>query len=540
MDGRTGIPLVLLAGAMVVLGLAWGSASQKETFIGNAETEDPAVAGDITIITGFLVGLGVAIGCMAIGPATVSRRASGAIIAGLCSWGMVFLLQSAWPNYVVLPELGQASISQNNLLLESAGAATVMLPVLCLGGLLLIGIGWGLQMAGLVGAQRKSMSGSRRGQLVLAAMGVPLLVVAASGYLRTMLEIPPGDPGQGLMAFIHPIAAAACLAIATTLVVRSIQLARSRVDPDATWPVMESWRAMDRVDLAGMSTLLLVAAMSSFLPSDDPTNVTRAGLTLLFTLRTHGQMILLLGVFFVPMWIVHQRIGANLALARGAVEPDDTGAMTLAWVTMGVSIAGAILGAVVSLVTDRSLLPWVLAFLPASIIIGLIGSPIPSVIGRIFTAWTLWGMGNSIRAVYQANTFPDLDYAVHPGMLALWRFGAVSLGVWAGYDLFAHIGRSEKSWVRVSMALLASIGPGFVVLMLFPLSVWAESALPVNRVALGSLLRNQLGDVQVMMHVLSVAFILAASMAGARLCRPDWFSKDGMPTPILEKSSTPG
>ncbi len=538
MDGRIGIPVILVGAALIVLGLSLGSTAQKETFIGNEVVDDPAVGGDITILTAILVGLGVAAIVLALGNAGRGQRIGGAAMAGLCAWWLVFLVQAGWPSYTVVPEVGVAAISHNNLLVETLGAPSVLLPVLAMGAAALMGFAWGIARAQLWAPAPISMTRLRQTHLVLAAAALPTYAVVAAGFIRVMLDVPADDPRQGLLTVLHPLVAAACMLLATTTVVRVHQLARSRVDPDTTWPVMESWRALDRIDLAGFGLLVVLALFASLLPGDQPNDVTRAGSTLLFTLRSHGQSIIFLAGLLVPSYLVNRRIGDGLALAREEVHASDAHALAAAWVVLGVSMAGALLGAIIGLAVDSSLLPWVLAFAPAAAVAGILGSTLPSGLLRLMLAWAMWSMGNSFNAFYDANSFPDIDFYTHPGVLALWRMGAVSIGAWALYDMVARMGSTEKAWVRIPIALGASLGPAFVALMMLPLDVWAEARIPTDRVAVGSLLRHQLTGVQVTMHVLSAIFLLGTCLGVARLARPEWFHGNHRVAPA--EVATPG
>ncbi len=526
MRGRLGIPLTLLAGALIVLGIGWGAGTQKETFLGNQLDDDPALGSELVIVTGFLAGIGIGLLIGVMGNESGIRRITGGIVGGLAAWLLVFLLQASWPNYTVLPESGFATIHQSNLMLESISATTVLLPVICLIIFLLLGIGWAINHAKCLPKDEDNLELIHRDQLGVVALALPILALTAVGMIGVMLQIPGDMTGMGLVVFLHPVAAAGCMMLAVTVGLRAWHIGRLRRDAGLTWPTIESWRILDRIDIAGIAVLAFTAVFSTFLPKE-AIQATSAGSTLVFTLRSHGQAVLFLAAVLVPLHFVHRRIGDRLPLARHDLQLQSrAGILTTAWLLILVG-AGILAAAGVAFGTGRSLLPWVLALLPAALVAGIVARPRSSVPIRVIAAWSMWAIGNTIRAVYDASTFPDLTLAIHPGVSALWRMMAAILLGWVCFDVARDAARERRKAVVVPLALVVAFGTSVLLLLYLPLNVWAEATLPANKVAVGSLLKTQANGVQVVMHMLAAACGLGATTAMARLLRPEWFQRKG-------------
>lgn len=528
-DGRQGIPLTLLAGALIILGIAWGAGTQKETFLGNQLEEAGEAGSDLAALTGFFVGLGVALLLFTLGTVAPRKRSLLALTGGISAWFLVALIQISLPNYAVLPELGVASILQSNLLIDSTGSPTVLLPVLSLGILLMAGIAWSGTGVGRSATRKPSIDHLRRDHLGIVALAVPMLMLTAAGLVLVMLELPADMEGIGLVTLLHPLGAAGCILLAVTLGLRANQLARLQHNPDETWPVMESWRVLNRIDIAGIVSLAMVAVLSSFLPSE-PATITSAGPTLGFTPRSHGQAVFSLAVVLVPLHMIHRRIGDQLPTARMELQDSPPGVRRDAWVFLGLMLVAAVAGVFTTFISARPLLPWFVALLPASFAAAILGRPASSALVRLTTAWTMWGIGNTIFASYDASTYPDLEFLVHPGVLALWRMGAAAMVAWVVYDLLRASADDQPARVVIPLSLAAATGVALVVLLELPLNVWAEPSIGANKVAVGSLLMSQQIGVRVVMHLFASTCALGASLALARLMRPDWFRRKGRTT----------
>lgn len=531
MDGRRGIPLVLLAGALIVLGIALGAGNQKETFIGNQASEIREPGSDLTILTSFITGVGTGVAIFVLGKGSPRDRWIGGVTGGIAAWLLLALVQMMAPNYVVLPDQGSASIILSTLLLEENAAPSVLLPVLALGILLMTALAWAMGRSDADESWTPSLGAIRRDHLAIAALAIPILVVTAAGMVRVMLEVPAGEVGAGLISLLHPLAAAACLVLVVTIILRARVVARLRQDPSRAEDAEEAWKTLDRIDLAGIIALALVAVLASFLPAE-VSDVTSAGTTLLFTLRSHGQAIIFLAVILVPLYLLHRRIGRFLPTAPNQVVPSTGGANRSVLAFTITIVVASVLAVIATFATNKALLPWVVALVPPAIASGILGRPRSSALVRLVAAWTMWGLGNTIVAFYDANAYPDMDFLVHPGVLALWRMGATAMVAWVVFDVLRDAGDEDRQRVVVPLSLAAAVGIGLVGLLELPLTVWAEVTISLHRVAVGSLLGSQQVGVQVVMHLMATVCGLGATASMARILRPDWFRRPrGEPVP---------
>lgn len=524
MDGRLGIPLLLLAGALIILGVALGSGYQKETFIGNELQEGREAGSDPTVLTSFLAGVGAGLAIFALGKGSRRDRWIGAVTGGIGAWFLLALVQLMAPNYVVLPDQGSASIILSNLLLEEDAAPSILLPVIALGILLMTAIAWAMNRSDDGITWTPSLAIIRRDHLGVAALAIPVLVVTAAGMLRVMLELPPDHASGGLIFLLHPLAAAACLALVVTITLRAQVVARLRHDPSGTEEAEETWKTLNRIDLAGITSLALVAVLASFLPAE-VSDATSAGNTLLFTLRSHGQAVLFLAVILVPLYFLHRRIGRLLPTASSQLLPSTGGANRSVIAFIVTTALASTAAVVVTFAADKGLMPWVVAIVPPAIAVGIIGRPRSSALVRLVGAWTMWGLGNTIVAFYDSRAYPDMEFLVHPGILALWRMAAAAMVAWVVFDVLKDAGDEDRQRIVVPLSLAAAVGIGLVGLLELPLTVWAEATIAQHKVAVGSLLVSQQAGVQVIMHLFASVCALGAAMSAARILRPDWFRR---------------
>lgn len=522
MNGRAGIPLLLAAAALMVLGIAWGAATQHETFLGQQESEQLEAAGSLVILSSFLCGIAVLVAFMALGDASPWRRMGGSLQAGLAAWILVALVQSDFPNYNVLEATQTATIGQNTLLVDAGGSPSVFIPVLALGLVCLWAIMDGFRRAHAPVPNPRSLAQTVRAHAAAVALAVPFLVIVVVGAVQVMLSIPGTTPRVGLAFALLPLASAAALGLAIVLVVRVWHGAGVLQDPRIAPFTREVWRALSRVEIALASVLAATAVLSTALPVLE-TDATAAGRTLVLTLRSHGQGLLFALLPLVPLVALNRRLMAGL----DNVEPDEAAKSHAIALTIA---ASASLGLVVlGALTQWALLPWILALLPMAILGGLRFVPHRALPIMFLAAWVFWARGNTIVADYNGMAYPTLDFATHPGLLALWRLAGAALAAWALHRVARVWGARERVALAVPLALAVAIGAVLLGILEAPLWAWDESRVPVNKLAVGSLLRSQTVAVQWVAHVLSLVGAVGAALAIGRLRRPDWFVRLGAP-----------
>lgn len=517
MNGRVGIPLVLVAAALVVWGLGAGAESQHETFLGQNEGEQLEAAGSLVVVTTFLCGAGIGLAAFALGRAPLRQRIPGALQAGVAAWLLTAWLQNDFPNWDAIEALEIATLSQTTLLREGGGSPSVLLAVLAFGYAGCMTVLDGLRRC-IAPAQRPDLPALAREHRAAVAAAIPFLAIAAFGSIRVVLSLPDTEPRIALAFVLLPVAAMAAASAAVLLILRVMHVSALAQDPRLVPFTREAWRNLRTGDAVVLGALGLCAVLSTALTTTD-TDATAVGRTLVLTLRSHGQGLVFVMVPLVHVLLLHRRIAHRL----DALEPDaDPWVLPNAWGFTGAAIASTLLAGVGTLL-GASLLPWILAFLPLAVYAGVRLPAMASVPVMFLAAWTLWARGNTVIADYNAANFPVLDFATHPGVLALWRIAGVSVAVWMIHRL-AQGGASRSPRVQ-ALALVAGVGIALVALLEVPLSAWHESRLGVSKLAVGSLLSSQSDTVIFGMHALSVLAAVAAALAWSRLLRPDWFAK---------------
>lgn len=518
--------LVLLA-LLALWGLALGAESQREVFLEPdllaRDAANLGAAGNLVVLTAFPVALGLAGAFALLSRQPVWRRLGPAAVAFVATYGAILLGQSAWPNYVALPEQRLATLTISLLAANLRAVPSLALTPLCiLVGVLLL-VGWAGRR--LLGQASQSQSNGTpeallQGQTAVTLLAAPFLALAALGNIRLLLALPE-DQRLGAYYFVLPAVALACLALAGLAVAKTWQLGTYVRNARLGAAVQEAWQTLGRIE-AGVALLVAVLAFaSSFLPAAR-LDLLALGRTFEVTLRGHTQLLLLLGIPLVPAWRHHRRVGRLLAGAPPHAPTLEAGTHPAATATLVASGATLALGIVATWTDAPVLWGWLLACLPSAIAASVWAGHRDSAPTLLLVAFLLWGIGNTIEATYDGGAESALRFRTSPGLLALVRTVAAVVAAVALGRLARLLGKPTLA----SAALAAGIGLslGAVALLELPLTAWLTPRPALDAIAVGSLVASLDAPVRIALHSVAAFLAALAAVLVARLHRPDWFA----------------
>ncbi|HUR61769.1 MAG TPA: hypothetical protein VM286_05330 [Candidatus Thermoplasmatota archaeon] len=550
--------LVVAAGAAVALaGLALGAQLQEEGFLApdtqsQTEVNQNLATGAPVLLTGVLVGLGIAIAAAALAaPITMRRvprvqawleRGGTLLVLFLGTYVLVNLVQTAFPTVLLLAAQGSrgGSFANNLLASNSPALPSALLPVF---GLLLatvLALLWGLQRlvapadpAPWDDAPVPDPTELLHRQAGVLLLATPFLGLATWGALRLVTGTPGGPAGDPYRVAL-PLVALILLGLLVTGATKAWQVIRFLREPRTGPLCEEAWTGAGRVEawLAGaLAATCLVATL--FHRIEQP--LLQTGQTFGSDLRAHLQFLLLALVPLLPAWRIH-RDGVRL-FSGPPVHGTPPAPL---WITLhGAALAASLaLAGLATVLLDGPVWGWMLACAPVALAAQALRSPRTGAALLLVTAWATWCLGNSFSAHYDPTDAALIQFNGSPGVLALWRLlGAALAGV-----AIARLARAagQLQGARVAWPLAACTGLCVVAIALLelPLSVWTQSSTHGQLVAVGTALASQDGAVQAVMHGIALAAALAAAVMVSRLLRPEWFRPRG-PLGYAQASARP-
>lgn len=582
----------LLAAALVVAGVALGAATQKEEFLEPVKTGDPSgqagnAAGNLVLLTAVVVAVGATAGALLLarraapdGGLRLARtrrswrervrpvrsvadpeswRRAGRRLAGPGAWrrhglpvacvlglllGMyvlVVLMQTQFILNHALVGSRQAVLSVNPILHNAEANGLVLLPAFALVAAALSAVGAAAPR--VLGARRRlgSAAALHRRQVAAAALAAPMLAVACAGSVRMLVDLPPDAELAGYLVVL-PLAAVASLGLLAVAGVKAWYSGAAAGNSHMAPVAAEAWRGANRAELALLGAFGVLAIFGSFLPERQlPSLILSLGTGA--TSRAMVQMLPLLALPLLPSLALH-RCGQRLLdqaepahrLHEGGTPPSGV----LALVALGAALAGALVTVWSLPGLGGALWVWLLAGLPMLLLLPY-ADRFHGAGPLLLLAATLWGIGNTVTAVYDGRATEELIHGTSPGILALWRLAAAVLLGLAG----VRMAQVAAGPVRASVLWPLSVAVGFafatILLLELPVTVWVQGSAEVDAVGVGSLVASQTGVVRFIMHSVSFAAAVLGALALARLRRPDWFRRRRGPSqePAGEPAPSP-
>jgi hypothetical protein len=523
--------LLVLCAIVAVAGIILGAATQKESFLQErgAKRTDPEVAGNLITLTASLTALGVTGGAM-----LVSRRSVRAGLlpaAGLfaTTYLLVWMMQSAFPNYIAIETARTADLSINPVLANSAGFGSaanpgVMLSVLSLLCAGLLGFAWSARLLLGRGEQGPADSRTILGWSVAAfALALPFLAVGIAAHVRLIIEL-PASVRVGLYHLLLPIQALAFLGLMVCQSVKVQQLAACVRNPHLRIASEEAWATVARAERIMAGVVVACSAVAFLAPRIELASL-HAGLTFGLTTRAYTVLHALVLLPLAAGWLVHREAMRSFAEPPvGAAQANGRTAPLLV-VGQALALVGALVGA---FFLAGALWAWLFAFAPA-VWLAMQRPGLASVPTLLLAAAVTWGIGNTVAASY-ASTEAQLQYDVGPGVLALWRLLAViilGIAVVRGLRAVATQTRPSLLW---PLSLAAAFSAGALVLLELPLHAWVQIGTTYGQeVALGSVVGSQDAIIRFIMHALAVGCAITLAISCAYLMRADWFQPPAEP-----------
>ncbi|MGB0653317.1 MAG: hypothetical protein ACPGQL_08975 [Thermoplasmatota archaeon] len=524
-----------LGAALAVLGLALGAGSQDESFLHpDTRFEDIEAASNLVPLTAFLVGLGFAVAATSLSRRPVRERLLPFVGLLASVHLLAALVQTAFVNVDAVVERGFARLSVNPLVHNAEATPSVLLPLMVVfaGALLVAASSLRRLFAGPTDAAPTPADGLRQ-QVATTALAAPFLLVATLGTIRLLTGPAGSDPDAALLLALGPLAVLACLGLLVVAVLKTWHLAQAVRNGRLIPVTREAWTGLGRVEGAAAGLLGVVAAASTLLPIALPNDLL-LGRTFLISIRGHGQLLLLALVPLVPVWRLHARVLAGLeqqdapaTLAIGGLPPQVAGliaALSVALVTAALS----------TFLVGSALLPWILVLAPCTLLALLQRQTAPAAILALLLALTLWGLGNSVVATFDADE-GSLAHDTPPGLLALARLAALVPAAWAVALFLRAVAAHPPQRRAIPLTVLGSLCAAAIALVELPLSAWVITNEVREFVGAGSLIASQDRAVAVTLHAASHVAALVVALCTAALHRPEWFKRP--PTPEVAPAS---
>lgn len=521
--------------AAAALGLAAGAESQRETFLHADGWQDVGLqdaAGNLVTLLAILPALAISIAAVLISRRPWQRCLAPGAGVLVTSYFLIWLIQSAWPNYDALQELRSARFSITPLITNGAAVGSVYVGPMAL--LLAFGMAFWASLRSLVPTENAPPTPEalvRRfvGAYLLAA---PFLLVLAAGNLQLAVALPDGQQELSPYLFVFPVGALAALGL---LLVGALQgwhlgaFARNGRMADAARDAW-GWLRTTQWILAGvLGGLALLATLLQAIDHD----LLQAGRTFGLTTRGHVQAQILLAFPLLPLLVLDGPVQRMLDQGDGHAATLDVGTHPLvlgSWIAMAAGALGVVAAA---LFLDGALWAWAFALAPA-VIFGWLRLPARlSLWPALLLAVVLWGMGNHIEGNFLLDENSALSFTTPPGLLALSRLLAVVV-------IAVAVARSARAEAELPRGLRVVVSGGLgaavalVVFLELPFTAWIATGARGQYVGIGSVVASQDFAVRATFHTLATIAAGLAGLAIARIHRPDWFGPRAEPVSAPE------
>lgn len=530
------VALGLLAG-LALLGLALGAESQKEFVLesdleAQGELASSGAAGNLILLTGLLVAIGAS-GCLLLlSRLPMRQRLLPAGAFALATYGGVLLGQTMWPFYVAVAEDRFAQLATSLLAANLPAVPSLLVApmALLLAALLAAGAAASRLLAKGHLAATATPERLLRAQGSAALLAIPFLALTAWGNVRLLLALPDDAPGLGPYFVVLPVVALACLALIGLALAKTWQFGSYVRNARLAVAVQDSWQTLGRVEGALLAVLGALAFAGTFLQAADLEQL-HSGLVLGVTLRGHTQMLVFLAAPMAPLVALHRVVGRMLEQTPVHPATLDDGTHPAARLTLLAGLASTGLAGFVTLLAlagsppdPPALWAWLFALLPAASVAAFMAGPRLSAPVVLLGAFTLWAIGNTVQATYDAREGSTvLAFVTPPGLLALWR----TLGALVAATALARLARGLGDGRLASLPLAA--GAGFataaVALLEMPLTAWLINRPGVDAIAVGSIVASLDPPVRAIVHTVATALAIAAATLVALLHRPEWFAR---------------
>lgn len=530
------VALGALAG-LALLGLALGAESQKEFVLesdlaAQGKLASSGAAGNLILLTGLLVAIG-ATGCLLLlSRLRVRDRLRPAVAFAVATYGGVLLGQTMWPYYVALAEDRYANLATSLIAANLPAVPSLLVaPMALMLAAILVAGAAAARLLSKVGAP-DAVSPERllRAQGSAALLAVPFLALTAWGNVRLLLALPDDAPGLGPYFVVLPVVALGCLALIGIALAKTWHLGSYVRNARLAGAVQDTWHTLGRVETAVLAVLGALAFAGTFLQAADLPQL-HSGLVLGVTLRGHTQMLVFLAAPMAPLLALHRVVGRVLEgpPRHPATLDDGTHPVARAVVAGGLASAGlagvATLAALAGPGPDPpALWAWLLALLPAAAVAAVMAGPRLSAPLVLLGAFTLWAIGNTVQATYDAREGSNvLAFVTPPGLLALWR----TLGALAAATALTRLARGlgDGRFARLPLAAGAGLATSAVALLEMPLTAWLINRPGVDAIAVGSVVASLDPPVRAILHTVAAVLAVAAATLVALLHRPDWFTR---------------
>ncbi|MGB1585821.1 MAG: hypothetical protein ACPHID_02090 [Thermoplasmatota archaeon] len=523
-------------GALLVVGLALGAESQRETFLHPDALQDVALgeaAGNLVVLTAFVPAMAVALAGALLSRVPWLRRMGPVLGLFLSTYLLVVMMQSSWPNYVAAVEDRTATFSITPLISNGDAVPTVFLgPIV-----VVLAAAFGIAASGRRLRPRQvadlDPQSILRRFLAAYALGAGFLIIVVLGNLRLLIALPDGQADTVPYLFVFPLSLLAAAGLLVTGLLKAWHLGLFVRNSRFADAASDAWSNLRRAEwvLAGiLGGVALFATVLTAIPDD----LLEAGRTFGLTTRGHAQMQFLLLVPLGAWLTMDAKVQDVFARFQDHGATLDVGVDRAVLATMAALVVG-LAGASVALAMEGALWPWAAAFTPLTLLTWRRFTPQDAMWPSTVLAIVLWGIGNTVVGLFELNRDADnaLSLADAPGVLALFRFLAILVAAVA----LARLARSHAG--RAPLALLIAGAVGMLAFLELSFAAWIAPQSEGEFVGIGSLIASQDRAVRAMMHLLAGFGAFAAGIAVARIHRPDWFPRRGDPAPAEESLDAP-
>jgi len=544
-----------LAG-LACLGIVSGAASQREKAI---DIHDPAIrddeaAGNLVALTAFLVALPAAGAAVLLGRLRWREAWFPALALAATVYTLVMVVQSAFPTWMGIEEQRFLLLSVNPLFAHLQGIASVLLPIFALAAVGLWVAGWALRrLAGIDGAP--DPDGLLRRHIAVSAVAGPLLLIAVGGSVQAAIAM-AAEGRSGHAWLLGPFAAVlACLVAVAFL--RTYQFTAFIRNRRLAAVVETQWLRYGRLEAVLLAAAALVALAYAVLPTAKPTAL-ELGQTLGLSTRMHTLLAALaVGVAMLPVRQVH-RDGARLLRdppgGPSGIEGHGAHPVVVAHLAAILAAAAALVALAFLAIHQAgpdmadlgsstplalALWPWLAALLPFTVLAVAHGDTLRATVPILLLAATLWGIGNTVVAVFDGFSDDILAHRTAPEILALWRTAGAAVAAFGVLRLLRLSSRARlRGPLQWTVAVGGAVGAAGLALLELPLTAWFITGTTGGEsVGMGSVVAVQDASVQAVMHLLALGAGLGFAAALARLHRPDWFGR--RPQAVTEAVSAP-
>lgn len=520
------LALALFAG-LALWGLALGAESQKEFVLesdlrSQDEIASGGASGNLIVLTGPLVALGIACGAMLLSRRPIRQRLLPGGVVLVAAYAGVLLTQTMWPFYVAVVEYRSAMLTNSLLSANLSALPSILLGPMALLLAALLGGGWGLGRLWGV-RQTPAMVDLLRGQAARSLLMAPFLAIAAWGNIALLLALPDDQPGIGPYFVVLPALALACLALLALAMAKLWHLGVYLRNARLATAVQETWQTLGRMEVGLVVAIAVLANTASFLPATALGEL-ELGRVLGLTLRSHTQLLLLLAVPLVPYALLHGHVSRQLRESPRHAATLDDGSHPVAYGTLVAVAASAALAGISTWAFTDALWAWLLAFLPAAAFAATRLAGRSAAASVLLLAFICWAIGNTVEASYDGGGGSAvLAFTTPPGVLALWRTLGAAVAAIALARLAHDLRRLDRrTWPAAIGAGAALAG---VALLEMPLTAWLLARPGVDAIAVGSIVASLDAPVRITLHVVAVLLAVASALLVAFLQRPDWFQR---------------